>query len=183
MSMRSGFDIGWRVSKANFFDRPVVKRLAGAAGKVLSRFGAFVRRSARSSIKPAKQKSFGEMTSDERAAYEIRLEFWRRNKWRSAKPVKKPRRPSASSKPGEPPRAQSNPSFLKKIEFSFDRNEKSVVIGPVVGNSRGRVPEALEYGGPVILGKRRKRIAPRPFMTPAFDANFDQLSRWRNAVT
>ncbi len=128
-----------------FFDSPkVLGAVDQATRKVFARFGAFVRRTARGSIRKRK----------------------------------------ASSVPGTPP--SSHTGLLKRfIFFSFDPNRKSVVIGPMrlTGNNRGEAPSVLEYGGTVMLDKKKVTIRPRPYMGPAFDKEKPKLpALWRDSL-
>ena len=141
------------VTKQMFFDRKAVTGAVDkAARRVLSRFGAFVRRGAKSSIRKRKR----------------------------------------ISAPGEPP--SSHTGLLKRlIYFGYDRQRRSVVIGPQRLNQKvGDAPEALEYGGfsTVIEGssrrsrrRRRMRIAARPYMGPAFQKEQPKLpAMWAGSV-
>jgi len=140
------------VTKQMFFDRKAVTSAVDrATRKVLSRFGAFVRTSARHSIRKRKR----------------------------------------ASAPGEPP--SSHTGLLRKfIFFGFDRDRRSVVIGPQRRNQKvGDAPHALEYGGTstVVEGlrsrrkKRRIKIAARPFMGPAFEREKPKLpAMWAKSI-
>lgn len=140
------------VTKQMFFDRKAVtSRLDRATRKVLSRFGAFVRTSARHSIRKRKR----------------------------------------ASAPGEPP--SSHTGLLRRfIFFGYDRDRRSVVIGPQRLNQKvGDAPHALEYGGSSTVveglrGRRRKRrikVAARPYMGPAFEREKPKLpAMWANSV-
>jgi hypothetical protein len=140
--------------KACFFDRPaVIRRTDDATRKVLSRFGAYVRQTARKSIRKDRRK----------------------------RPL--------PSRPGQPP--YSRTGLLKEfIFFGYDGERRSVVIGParLNGRSQGNAPSVLEYGGTTTVsrfGRRRTvRIAPRPYMGPAFEKEQSQLpALWQNSVT
>jgi len=138
--------------KAIFFDRKAVRSAVDrTARRVLSRFGAFVRRAAKSSIRKRKR----------------------------------------ASAPGEPP--SSHTGLLKQfIFFGYDRDRRSVVIGPQRLNQKiGDAPAALEHGGMSTVieglrGRRRKRkvkIAARPYMGPAFEQERPKLAAmWRDSV-
>jgi len=140
------------VTKQMFFDRKAVTSAVDrATRKVFSRFGAFVRRGAKSSIRKRKR----------------------------------------ISTPGEPP--SSHTGLLKRlIYFGYDRQRRSVVIGPQRLNQKiGDAPEALEYGGvsTVVEGlrsrrkKRRVRIQARPYMGPAFQKEQPKLpAMWAGSV-
>ena len=101
------------------------------------------------------------------------------------------RRRKGISDPGEPP--SSHTGLLKKfILFGYERQRRSVVIGPMRLNQKvGDAPEALEYGGvaTVVEGSRRNRrkrritIAARPFMGPAFEREQPKLpAMWADSV-
>ena len=140
------------VTRETFFDRKAVRSAVDrTARRVLSRFGAFVRRAAKSSIRKRKR----------------------------------------TSAPGEPP--SSHTGLLKRfIFFGYDRQRRSVVIGPQRLNQKvGDAPAALEHGGmsTVVEGlrgkrkKRRVRIKPRPYMGPAFEQERPKLAAmWRDSV-
>jgi hypothetical protein len=101
------------------------------------------------------------------------------------------RKRKAISEPGEPP--SSHTGLLRKfIFFGYDRDRRSVVIGPQRLNQKvGDAPHALEYGGTstVVEGlrsrrkKRRIRIAARPFMGPAFERENPKLpAMWAASI-
>lgn len=90
------------------------------------------------------------------------------------------RRRRASSLPGEPPSVHTKHpvATLKNIWFVFDRQSRSVIVGPVklrtsslTSSNRATVPELMEKGGTAVVVKskvrRRARYEPRPFMGPA----------------
>ena len=140
------------VTKRMFFDHKAVRSAVDrTARRVLSKFGAFVRRGAKSSIRKRKR----------------------------------------ASSPGQPP--SSHAGLLKKfIFFGYERDRRSVVIGPARLNQKiGDAPHALEHGGisTVVEGlrgrrrKRRVRIKARPFMGPAFEQEKPKLAAmWRDSV-
>ena len=137
------------VTRRMFFDRKtVVARVDRATRKVFSRFGAYVRTGAKSSIR--KRKSV--------------------------------------SPPGRPP--SSHTGLLKKlIYFGYDRDRKSVVIGPTPLRQGfgGQAPELLEHGGRARRKRRGKAYtatySARPFMRPAFEREQQKLPvMWRDSV-
>jgi len=82
------------------------------------------------------------------------------------------------SSPGDPPKARSASSPIRKlIFFAYDPFKKGVVIGPLIFRQAKEKLTAprLEYGGTHRIvskrtGKRRVvRYKPRPFMVPAFE--------------
>ena len=139
--------------KTVFFDRKAVRSAVDrTARRVLSRFGAFVRRAAKSAIRKRKR----------------------------------------ASAPGEPP--SSHTGLLRRfIFFGYDRQRRSVVIGPARLNQKvGDAPHALEHGGmsTVVEGlrgrrrRRRVRIKARPYMGPAFEQERPKLAAmWRGSIT
>lgn len=167
-----------KVVARSFFDREaVISAMSDSTRSVLSKVGAFIRQRAKSSIRKARQKSLSEMTPDELLAYRIRVDRAKRD----GEP--RPKRPLASSRPGEPPRSRLG--YLRKyLFFAWDATTKSLVVGPARFNgAKGIAPTTLEYGGTVTIGNRRVRIQPRPYMRPAFEAEQKQLpQRWAEAA-
>ncbi len=100
--------------------------------------------------------------------------------------IRRPGKKGLPSKPGKPPK---NVTGLLRdfIFFSYEKNNRSVVIGPTRLNARrSGTPERLEYGGTTVVGhgKRAHRvfIAARPYMQPAFEKNQPKLpALWRTA--
>ena len=142
--------IGFRISEAKglFFDqKKVVSATDRATRRVLSKFGAFVRQTAKTSIRKRKKVS----------------------------------------EPGKPP--SSHTGLLKRhIYFLFSPERRSVIIGPVLLNSKQTdAPHLLEHGDTVTRKRRGKRVRmtykPRPFMGPAFEKEQSQLpALWRDSV-
>jgi hypothetical protein len=137
-----------------FFDRlRVIRAMDAKQRKVLARFGAYVRQTAKKSIKDAPRE--GKLDAN-------------------GNPV--PR----VSKPGSPPLSHVG-TLRRHIYFSYDPNRRSVVIGPIIfgnGNSGIALP-ALEYGG---KSKRKNdgksiNVQARPFMGPAFRQEIQELPR------
>lgn len=177
--------IHFNISKAHFFDRPVIREMDRKAGKVLSRFGAFVRTRARSLLnkKPTKNRPVSNPGEPPRRQTGILRQF--------VFFAYDPREKAVVIGP-----AKTNQVF-------FDRMGQPV---------RGTVPEVLEYGGQITIlealydvpgkgptwlradlrSKRRltelqKRmrtatIAARPYMRPAFDKELPKLREWRRAA-
>jgi len=155
--------------KQLFFDKETVLRSVDTATrKVFGRFGAFVRNAARWSMrKKPPMVAMGDQ--------------WVRfgGDW-------KPMSPSA---PGSPPYSRGG-ALRKYLFFALEPSRKTVVIGPTLTKSSGvSVPEVLEYGGvsevfDFAIRKRRKiRIAPRPYMGPAFDKGKTKLpDLWQNVT-
>jgi hypothetical protein len=141
------FDL--KASRSNFFDRAaVINAVDRTTRQVLSKFGAFVRQRAKTSIRKRK----------------------------------------GTSPPGRPP--YSHVGLLRKlIEFGYDADTKSVVIGPKLSSRPTGAPKTLEYGGTATVTdfktkkSRRVKIAQRPYMGPAFEAEKPGLpAMWANSV-
>tara|TARA_R100000808_G_scaffold21207_1_gene45849 strand:- start:44 stop:568 length:525 start_codon:yes stop_codon:yes gene_type:complete len=162
----------------NFVDRKhVQQKVKRAKLRVLSRQGAFVRRAARSSIRPAKMKKFSEMSEAEAES------FHRRNYAALVAGRPKPKRPKASSRPGEPPRSQVG-TLRKFLFFAYDAGSESVVVGPArVRSDDHTAPSTLEFGGSTTIRGRRRTIAPRPYMGPALAKEQPKFAAlWRNSI-
>lgn len=146
--------------KKSFFDADrVLKSMDRAVARSLSRFGAFVRTKARTSIRyrtdPAPP---GRPPSAHKTVTRLK-----------------------TNRKGVTKRQASSP-LRDLIYFAYDKDARSVVIGPVIFPSARRkgTPERLEYGGSGVGTRRvpgsRKRVAatfryePRPFMHPAFES-------------
>lgn len=172
-------NINFEVVKAQFFDSKVTDGLSKKAKAVLSRFGSYVRRSARSSIQPARTKAPAEMTNREAELFERR-----QRRWAKGKIDRQPTRPERVSKPGDPPFAHGRQSPIRMIYFIYDPKEQSVIVGPIAfGQRPGVATEALEEGGASIDDDGdRIRIRARPFMRPAFARHLDELKSWKNAL-
>lgn len=166
-----GFNL--RVNRIWFDRRAVIRATVGAERGVLMRFGAFVRRKARGLIHRRKRVS----------------------------------------QPGEPPSSHSREPNLRTILFAYQPAEHRVVVGSVFLNGRagstirGIVPKTMEHGGDITViehrtetGKWRRgaltrlkpgqatrtrtiRIAARPYMQPALEAELDKFpDLWAGAV-
>lgn len=163
-----------------FFDREqVLKQLNRSEKSRLSKAGAFVRRRARSSIRPARRKRVAELDDAERLAYFSAVE---RAKAAGRKPPKIWY--FAHSKPGEPPRSIFG-LLREHLYFVYDPATRSVVVGPAkLNGSTGSVPAVLEHGGNTTNSRGRSiYIAARPFMQPALEAEVDKFPElFRNAL-
>lgn len=181
-------------AKAGFFDRvAVMMALNKMSAKVLPKAGAFVMRTARSSIKKPRKRKSGEMTDRQRTAFKRREKLFKQGKIAS-----KPVQPSMPSRPGEPPRGPTG--LLKKhLFFSYDPATKSVVVGPALLNKSTGAPAVLEQGGPTevtvlkfvtragqVTTERSKRVVTieaRPYMAPAYKRNEDKIRQlFRDSV-
>lgn len=61
-----------------------------------------------------------------------------------------------SAQPGKPPHSHDG-DLRRGIVFAYDRPNQSVVIGPLAYNiDGGRVPEVLEFGGPLVKVFRQR---------------------------
>lgn len=131
--------------KKLFFDRA---RVVGAVDKktaaAFSKFGAFVRRRSKSSIRQAPKK---DRTALKRGLVKDD------GRWISA--------------PGQPPVSHVG-ALRDAIYFAYDPAARSVVIGPVAYRGSGRGAKALEESGPSERWGKPVFIRARPFMKPAF---------------
>lgn len=160
--------------RASFFDRDAVMNATSRAERqVLSKFGAFVWKRAKTSIRQSKKKT---------------------------------------SEPGKPPIGKTR-KLRRFIFFAYDKEEKSVVIGParLSGTVDPGAPARLEFGGSLVGNGRtifvtnkvgrdksgrfvsggKTRIVlrgtvnykKRPYMGPALKAERPKLpGLWRNTI-
>lgn len=154
------------IRRANFFDSAaVMKALNAAERRVLSKFGAFVRQGAKSSIRPAIVLNRKEI----RAGKKIGRTF---------------RKVYAASKPGEAPRSRRG-DLKRLIVFGYDFAKKSVVVGPKpIGGRRAETPGRLEAGG-TFRSRSGKlvRVLKRPYMKPAFDRELRKMpGLWTDSI-
>ena len=150
-----------------------------ASHKALTKFGAFVRRDARKSIKKARMKRLDEMTTPERQRYHIARAYYKEEGG------PRPRRPLKASMPRRPPR--SIQGLLKKlIYFHYEPRQQNVVIGPEAAAKKAA--RVIEEGGVVTItvGPNRgqqKTMEERPYMGPAFRKNLPNLpSMWHDSI-
>lgn len=163
--------------KGRFFNAGAVMRsLSEAQRRVLSRFGAYVRTRARTSIKPAKLLNRKEVKAGIKKGL--------------ARGVRKIYQPSM---PGQPPRSRRG-ELRKHIYFAYDASDRDVVIGPsLVRSQETGTPARLEKGGVATVKRRgpkgnrvsfyvgnppkkvwvqvgsKVKTKARPYMKPAFD--------------
>ncbi len=102
--------------------------------------------------------------------------------------IRKPNKAGDPSPEGQPPRAQTK-TLKSSIIFAYDSTQRAVYIGPRIlpGRIGKDAPEALEKGGTSTAmtkrGRRRQRVAKRPFMVPALEKRLPELPLlWRNAI-
>jgi hypothetical protein len=179
---------GVRQVKAQFFDvSKILREAERAKAQAQAKFGAFVRRRMKSSIKykaeTGERKALIrriEAESLAAAAAEGAARFAAYARLRALRD-RLDRTPGPASAAGSPPFAHKSKRFGGKsplrelIFFSRDPASGSVVIGPAVFKGGGAGATALEKGGAVTVKKkgkpdRRVTIAPRPFAKPAGDA-------------
>ena len=173
-----------------FFDSPrVIRAISRTKRRLFAQSGAYVRTTARRSMKKARRMRLSEMPPEMRERYQPKRDRQGRFKNANKTGVRARDRPLKSSRPGEPPR--TNVGLIKKLLFfSWDPSTESVVIGPE-RHGEGTAPWVLERGG---IGKvraykagrrvfRRVKVAPRPFMRPALRKELPRLPRrWRNSI-
>ena len=152
--------IGGRMKLLFFDDKKVAKAMDQATARALSRFGAEVRRTARSSIKESPGPSPAGSPPHSHVAAVRRA----RNKKRKAQ--------------GQEP-VKSGFAGLKFILFAYDRLARSVIIGPASNRTRSlTIPEILEKGA-----DPKHKVARRPFMVPALQSSEKQLpALWAKSI-
>ena len=163
--------LSFKLAKGSFFDKVVAESAVDKARlRVLSRFGAYVRRTARNLLRPARRRKLAEMGPEDRQRYHIRESVARR------KGDPKPKLPQETSRAGSPPRLHKRSSPLKRLLFfAYDRANRSVVIGPT-RFAEGVAPSQLEYGLGPVRGSR-------PFMGPSLAKESPKLpGMWRDAI-
>ncbi len=175
--------------KSLFLDAVRVKRAVDAGTRrALSKSGAFIRQTARRSLRPRRRMKLSEMPDEMRERYRRTPGRDARGKFVTGGPKRK--LPWASSKPGQPPRVRKGSPLKELLFYTYDPKAHSVVIGPV-GFKSNPAPETLEHGGRTRIRKRVKgkpqtrtaKVQPRPFMGPALAKERPQLPRrWAGSV-
>jgi hypothetical protein len=166
-------------SKKGFFDREAVIRAVDKATlDRLSRFGAFVRQTAKKSMLSA-PPPYGKVVRDRKSGAPVHLPNGQI----------KTRLIFRYSRPGDPPYARRG--FIKRdITFDFDFQRRSVVIGPTLlpGWPNSTVLRLHEKGGTVAYKNKKgrqvtKKYPARPYMQPAFDKELALMPEpFRNSV-
>lgn len=158
----------FRAAKDNFFDRDkVIAATDKARRRNLSRFGAFVRTRARSSIRESREISAPGQPPHAHISV-----------------LSKPKRP------GDKGRKRRGGLLGAYIFFAYDAAQGSVLIGPVrLSGVIGNAPEALEHGGTSLVSSDRGKhtrqvtIAARPFMRPALETELNKLpALWADSI-
>jgi hypothetical protein len=159
--------------KELFFDRDKVKSAVDKATRDnLSKGAAYIRRSARESIK---DRASGRSAPGQPPYSHVgakRRKFNRLRKAAGLDPVK------------------GGFQGVKHILFGFDPTARSVIIGPI-SNRKGTVTHVLEFGGSESVKQFRKGraetktiyIAPHPYMGPALRKEAFNLPKlWADSV-
>jgi hypothetical protein len=159
--------------KKMFFDRPkVVKALKSTNRRILSKTGAFIRTSARGSIKT---RSYESTSSPGSPPYDhTGFALQRINRQRKKAGLQRIKRSQGSFNQG-----------LRAILFAYEPSTESVIVGPVKFGGSGRtVPSVLEYGGTTTNWKKETmRVQKRPFMEPAMKKELPSLpAKWRSSL-
>lgn len=158
--------------RRGFFRRREMEQgILQAQRQSLTRAGAYIRQTARASIRPAGKRPIKDRRRQGLRGY----------------------RDPAISRPGSPPRLHTRAAQnLRMIRFAWEPRRVSVIVGPVLFKMAGgvRIPQVLERGGRSFVrdkrGRRRTiRIRRRPFMEPAlrkelpnFPSLFSNSIRW-----
>ena len=162
------------VDRSMFFDSKKVTSAVDRARKLqLSRAGAFIRRTAKGLIKNAPARRMKDMTADEQKAFKRRVAL---ALYYGRKRPKKPR-VSTPAPAGKPP--YSRTGLLKRIYFGYERQTKSVVVGPMKLNTKVRqsrtAPNLLEFGGTVQRDGKTVMAHKHPYMGPALEKELPNL--------
>jgi hypothetical protein len=146
--------------------RPKLRRFFDVAG------GA-IRKTARRSLRKARQTPVSQLTDGQRRRYNIQLNLFRDGKLQS-----RPRRPDMISEPGKPPRLHMQGSPLKtKLNYGVILENRSVVVGPEKIN--GTATRARRTG----LDSLQDLEERRPFMAPALAAVQPRLPEYLGRAT
>mgnify|MGYP006279541019 FL=1 len=123
--------------------------------------GGAIRKTAKRSLRRAKQKPASEMTAIEARSYAA----WKRD-FEAGRTTQRPRRPEVTSKPGDAPVLDMKPSPLRElIYYALDNNAESVVAGPLVFKPSKKL--AKRFTGPTSVEQLEQS---HPFMSPALAA-------------
>lgn len=154
--------------KAAFFDAKLVtSRVSKARRAYLSKAGAFVRRTARTSIRSSSKPSApGQPPHSHIGARIASLNRKRKKEGKS--------------------RVTAAFQGVRHILFSYDATADSVVVGPI-SNTGGVVTNALEFGGKSYAWRNGEQvpiqIAARPFMLPALESEAPKFpDLWKDSV-
>ncbi|MBX3444258.1 MAG: hypothetical protein KF774_17785 [Planctomyces sp.] len=153
---------GYTVHTA-FNPERVLRQTAAGQRRALVRAGALARGVAKRMFRRPRRVSLGEMTVEQRLAWDARL----RRARRQGQP--RPQRPWAKPKSGEPPASRSG-RVKRLIKFAVEDDD--VLVGPEKSGT-GTV-SLLEHGGTGMLpawGGQRvpMRFHGNPFMAPTLD--------------
>ena len=156
-----------QIDSKMFFDKPAVMAAVDSARrKALSKGGAYIRRTAKNLIKNAPAKRLKEMSAEELKDFKRRVAL---ADYYGRKRPKKPRvsSPAAADKP-----PYNRTGLLRQfIYFGYERETRSVVIGPMKLNAKVRqsrtAPNLLEFGGTVARDGKSFKYNKHPFMRPA----------------
>lgn len=169
-------------AKAGFFRvGKTMSRMERIAFKVNKRYGGYVRKVARNSMKRVRRRtSLNQLSPEQLADYNAARRRWHKGgrRWRE------PQLPPEPSRPGEAPGVVAGQ--LKKFLFYVQHTEygrPSVIIGPVrlEGGSRnkGEVPSLHENSGTGLgSGFISVRFPQRPYMGPAAEKAIPQVPSW-----
>lgn len=151
------------------------------AERVNGRWGGYVRKVARNSMKRARRKtSLSQLTPEQLIAYNAARRRWHQR----GRTGKEPQLPPEPSRPGEPPRVVGGQ--IKNL-IKYDRYSESgrlmVIVGPEVlsGSQRnkGEAPSLHENSGAGFgSGYVIVRFPRRSFMQPAAEKAMPHVRSW-----
>jgi hypothetical protein len=157
--------------KRGFFDRAgILERMATERGRAIRRVMLLTRTIAKRSLRVRPRR----VVTIKRGGQDVRVDRTR------------------YSRPGQPPTVRGSSSPLKRLLFAaYDTRTESGVAGNTPLNGSGGAQVVLEKGGNVTITSTRNvyrsgqrvrvketkqaRIAPRPFMAPAFRTGIERV--------
>jgi alkanesulfonate monooxygenase SsuD/methylene tetrahydromethanopterin reductase-like flavin-dependent oxidoreductase (luciferase family) len=169
--------------KVNFRKKAVKKAVDDANFSSLSKAGAFVRTTARRSIRPRhrkKKKETLQISEAQRQAFLKKLEEKDEavldaiNKKRESERLAR-----RSSIIGTPPLTGERKLLRKAIRYDIDRKNKDNIVIGTSSTVFDKIGRAHEHGG-LFEGRKYPK---RPFMNPALEKAKPRISRlWSNSV-
>ncbi|QDT39727.1 hypothetical protein [Stratiformator vulcanicus] len=192
-------DIDIKFIKNRFFDKKVTSSLDRAARRILSRFGAFVRRSSKSSIRKRKTPSQpGQPPSSHVGTLKrfIFFAFDARDQSVTIGPMRfRSTHPGGDGKPikGTVPEALEDGGMMRIVERYGRVKVGRTAAGRGAGGRFTKGEDIWGEGwarisrkrGPSAYSRTRKRtvaVGQRPYMVPAHEKNLGHLAQWRNSM-
>lgn len=121
------FGMSHKMRLSRFTDRPIYKHLNRSKIRFFNRAGGAIRLTSKRSLKHAAQVRTADMTDEQRAIYNRRLQAFKEGRRQ-----KKPRRPDKQAMRGQSPLLHVRPKspLRELIFFGIDNRQESVIVGP-----------------------------------------------------